>query len=132
MKWACLHRRKTTTHTTQVNTKKRYHYTRKLCNMHKNNVQHIYNTETALILIAILHINCVVINTHKVPAVDWQSGHVGGIRMKRTTPKQSITIRLNQELMNYIRQEAERQGISVNAVISILLNESVHGRKEKA
>ena len=52
--------------------------------------------------------------------------------LKKTTPKQSITIRLNQDLMNYIRQEAERQGISVNAVISILLNESVHGRKEKA
>ncbi|MGI5947197.1 MAG: hypothetical protein ACOX8K_07295 [Lachnospiraceae bacterium] len=50
--------------------------------------------------------------------------------MKRTTPKQSITIRLNQDLMNYIRQEAERQGISVNAVISILLNESVHGREK--
>lgn len=47
--------------------------------------------------------------------------------MKKET--QSITIRLKKELMEYIRQEAERQGISCNAYISIILTESAYGKK---
>lgn len=52
--------------------------------------------------------------------------------MKKTTQtKPTIAIRLNQSLMDYIRNEADRQGISMNALISILLTEAANGRKER-
>lgn len=54
---------------------------------------------------------------------------MGGTKMKKT---ESITIRLKKELMEYIRNEADRQGISLNACISIILTEAVNGRKENS
>lgn len=51
---------------------------------------------------------------------------------KITQPKPTINVRLNQSLMDYIRNEADRQGISMNAFISILLTEAANGRKKSS
>lgn len=46
--------------------------------------------------------------------------------------KQTITIRANEEVIAYIKAEANRQGISTNALINILLTEVTDGRKRTA
>lgn len=37
--------------------------------------------------------------------------------------RKQITLRLSEELYQQLRREAERMGISVNALISIILND---------
>lgn len=44
---------------------------------------------------------------------------------------ESISIRIKKETMDFIRAEANRQGISLNATINVILTEAAHGRKER-